>query len=130
MCMQGFINVYKPSGVTSAYVVNQIKRTYHIDKVGHMGTLDPMAQGVLPIAIGKATRMFDYFLQKTKTYVVKMQFGILTDTLDATGQVVDKSSAIPTLMQINEILPKFQGNIEQIPPQFSAKMWEVLGHTN
>ena len=119
--MQGFINVYKMPGCTSAKVVSTIKKKYNLSKVGHMGTLDPMAEGVLPIAVGKATRMFDYFLNKTKTYRVKMQFGMLTDTLDITGKVIDQSNVMPTLDNIINVLPKFIGKISQLPPEYSAK---------
>ena len=86
--MLGFVNVYKPSGMTSSSVVVKIRKKFNIKKIGHMGTLDPMACGVLPIAIGKATRMFDYFLDKVKTYRAVFQFGILTDTLDKEGEVI------------------------------------------
>ena len=86
--MIGFLNIYKPSGMTSNAVVQKIKKRFGLDKVGHMGTLDPMACGLLPIAIGKATRLFDYMLQKTKTYTAIFDFGYETDTLDITGQVV------------------------------------------
>ena len=119
--MQGFINVFKPSGVTSARVVAILKKKYHLNKVGHLGTLDPMAEGVLPIAIGKATRMFDYFLSKTKCYRLKMKFGVDTDTLDITGKVTHESDVIPTNNEIIDVLPSFVGEIEQIPPLFSAK---------
>ena len=119
--MQGFINVFKPSGVTSARVVAILKKKYHLYKVGHMGTLDPMAEGVLPIAIGKATRMFDYFLSKTKCYRLKMKFGVCTDTLDSSGKVTHESGVIPTKSEIIDVLPSFVGEIEQIPPVFSAK---------
>lgn len=119
--MQGFINAYKPSGDSSARIVNLVKKKFHVSKVGHMGTLDPMAQGVLPIAVGKATRMFDYFLQKNKTYVVKMQFGYFTDTLDKLGVVVQSDGAIPNKNQVQDILHDFVGEIDQLPPAYSAK---------
>lgn len=119
--MQGFLNVYKPSGMTSSKVVTSIKKRFHIDKIGHMGTLDPMACGVLPIAIGKATRMFDYFLEKNKTYIARFDFSYTTDTLDATGNISGKSVSIVSQEDIEKILPKFVGEISQIPPQYSAK---------
>ncbi len=119
--MQGFVNVYKPSGVSSAYVVGCIKKKFHLSKVGHMGTLDPLAEGVLPIAIGKATRMFDYMLSKTKTYVVGMTFGYATDTLDSTGEVTNTSKTLPSVQQLRAVLSNFVGNIEQMPPKYSAK---------
>ncbi len=119
--MQGFVNVYKPSGVSSAYVVGCIKKKFHLSKVGHMGTLDPLAEGVLPIAIGKATRMFDYMLSKTKTYVVGMTFGYSTDTLDSTGIVTNTCDVLPSVQQLRAVLPNFVGDIEQMPPKYSAK---------
>lgn len=119
--MIGFLNVYKPSGVTSAYVVGKIKKQFHLDKVGHMGTLDPLACGILPIAIGKATRMFDYFLEKTKTYVARFTFGTTTDTLDCDGQITKTSNVLPTLSDVQNILKNFLGDISQLPPNYSAK---------
>ncbi len=119
--MQGFINVFKPTGMTSAKVVSKIKHTFNIKKIGHMGTLDPLACGILPIAIGKATRMFDYFLDKTKTYITTFKFGANSNTLDLDGEVEYNVGLVPTKQQIIDILPQFVGNISQIPPQFSAK---------
>lgn len=119
--MQGFLNIYKPSGITSSKVVTSIKKRFHIDKIGHMGTLDPMACGILPIAIGKATRMFDYFLDKTKSYIAHFDFSYTTDTLDKTGETIEKSTRIVNENDIIKTLPSFLGNISQIPPQYSAK---------
>ena len=85
--MLGFYNVIKPTGVSSGYVVNKIKWLTK-EKVGHLGTLDPLASGVLPVAVGKATRFFDYFLNKDKVYFALMKVGYLTDTLDSEGKVV------------------------------------------
>lgn len=119
--MLGFINVYKPSGITSNAVISRIKRRVKPNKVGHMGTLDPMAEGVLPIAIGNATRMFDYFLNKTKTYVATFEFGYETDTLDATGNIERSTDAIPTCDMVKEALSSFLGKNNQLPPKYSAK---------
>lgn len=119
--MLGFLNIYKPSGVTSAQVVAQLKKKFNLSKIGHMGTLDPMASGVLPVAIGKATKLFDFFLQKEKTYIAQFEFGYITDTLDSEGEVLDKSLHIPSKKDIEGILPLLIGDIEQVPPQFSAK---------
>lgn len=119
--MIGFVNVNKPSGMSSSKVVTALKKIYHISKIGHMGTLDPLAEGVLPIAVGKATRMFDYFLEKHKTYIAEFTFGLATDTLDSEGQVVDASNNIPTRQEIVDVLDKMIGTINQVPPQFSAK---------
>lgn len=119
--MQGFLNVNKPSGIGSSTVVAKIKKHFHLDKVGHMGTLDPMASGILPIAIGKATRMFDYFMDKTKRYIAVFDFNYTTDTLDATGEVTAKSEKTISLADIKNVLPDMVGDIDQIPPVYSAK---------
>lgn len=119
--MLGFINVYKPSGITSNAVIARIKRRVRPNKIGHMGTLDPMAEGVLPIAIGNATRMFDYFLNKRKTYIATFEFGYETDTLDAMGNIERTTDAIPTREEVIEALSSFIGKNNQLPPKFSAK---------
>lgn len=119
--MIGFLNINKPSGMSSSAVVSKIKKIANISRVGHMGTLDPMACGVLPIAVGKATRMFDYFLDKQKSYSAIFEFGYETDTLDKEGVVVDKTDKIPTLSEIQAVLPKMLGKIAQMPPKYSAK---------
>lgn len=119
--MQGFLNIYKPSGMGSSTVVGKIKKHFHLDKVGHMGTLDPMASGILPIAVGKATRMFDYFLDKTKRYIAVFDFNYTTDTLDATGKRLTDCEKNVSLSDIQRVLPSLIGDIDQIPPAFSAK---------
>lgn len=119
--MIGFLNIYKPSGITSFAVVNKIKKLLNIKKVGHMGTLDPMACGVLPIAIGKATRLFDYSLQKDKTYRVIFEFGYSTNTLDSDGEVIVRDNKLPSIVDISNVLPKMIGKCNQVPPNFSAK---------
>lgn len=119
--MIGFLNINKPAGMSSARVVGIIKKRFHLDKVGHMGTLDPLASGVLPIAINKATRMFDYFQEKTKTYTAWFTFGKTTATLDLEGDFIEFSDIIPTVNEINAKLSDFVGEIEQMPPMYSAK---------
>ena len=119
--MIGIVNINKPKGVTSSNVVVKIKKLLNIKKVGHMGTLDPLASGVLPICIGKATRLFDYFLKKQKTYIAQFKFGEETNTLDLEGEVVKTSKNIPTLNQVEDALKFFIGEIDQIPPMFSSK---------
>ena len=115
----GFFNVDKPSGVTSGTVVNKCK-WLTATPCGHMGTLDPLASGVLPIGIGNATRVFDYFLEKEKEYIAQFTFGVSSDTLDSTGELV-YGGRIPTEKEIAEVLPSFFGDIMQIPPKYSAK---------
>lgn len=118
--MIGFYNVLKPTGVSSGFVVNKIKRITN-EKVGHLGTLDPSASGVLSIAVGKATKFFDYFLNKDKEYVALAKFGVLTDTLDSDGTVIEKDNVNVLLEDIEKIIPKMCGEILQIPPIFSSK---------
>ena len=119
--MIGFVNCYKPKGVTSFSVVSKIKRIYQTKKVGHLGTLDPMAEGVLPIAVGKATKLFDYFLTKDKWYNAEFSAGYLTNTQDAYGEIIAKDDRVPKIEEVKKTLPNFIGKIEQIPPKFSAK---------
>ncbi len=119
--MLGFLNINKPSGISSNFVLTKIKKKFDIKKIGHMGTLDPLASGVLPIAIGKATRMFDYFLNKSKSYYAEFEFGYETSTLDSEGEVISKCDFIPSVDDIKAVLPKFIGEIYQMPPNFSAK---------
>ena len=118
--MTGFINIDKAAGVSSAREVNIIKKLTGTP-CGHMGTLDPMATGVLPIAIGNAARLFDYFLQKRKTYLAIFRFGADSDTLDTTGNVVENAGGIPTLKEIEKVIPELVGEYYQTAPKYSAK---------
>ncbi len=115
----GFINIDKSSGVTSSAIVNKIKWLSGVP-CGHMGTLDPLASGVLPVGVGNATRLFDYFLEKQKTYIAEFTFGETSDTLDCTGEIV-RGGEVPTKEEILSVLPQFIGEIDQIPPKYSAK---------
>ncbi len=124
--MTGFVNILKESGMTSSDVVVKVRgilrrATGQKCKVGHLGTLDPMATGVLPIAIGNATRLFDISLDKTKTYVAEFQFGLMTDTIDSTGIIQSQDHKIPNISEIEAVLPRLIGKIDQIPPLYSAK---------
>ena len=118
--MTGFINVNKAAGVSSAREVNIIKRLTGTP-CGHMGTLDPMASGVLPVAIGNAARLFDYFLNKRKKYVAVFRFGVDSDTLDTTGTILKEGGQVPSEEEIKSELSAFEGEILQIPPKYSAK---------
>ena len=120
--MLGFLNIYKQSGITSNSVVQKIKKKFHIDKIGHMGTLDPLACGVLPIAVGKATRLFDYSLDKKKRYTAVFDFGYTTDTLDIEGVKTNENNLLPDVDQIKSAITKLIGEIDQIPPLYSAKV--------
>lgn len=115
----GFFNVHKPSGVVSSKVVNKLKWLTGVP-CGHMGTLDPLASGVLPVGVGNATRLFDYFLNKEKEYVAEFTFGVSSDTLDSTGELV-YGGRIPTVSEIESALPSLVGDVMQMPPKYSAK---------
>ena len=118
--MTGFINLIKPSGMSSAYAVGAVKKKFNCP-CGHMGTLDPMAEGVLPVGVGKASRLFQYMLDKEKTYIARFIFGYTTDTLDITGEKTEICNRIPTLDEIKGVLKDFIGEINQVPPKYSAK---------
>ena len=117
--MIGFYNINKPVGMGSASVVSKIKRITKA-KCGHLGTLDPMATGVLPVAVGKATKLFDYFLNKDKRYFAIGKFGVLTDTLDSEGKVIKRDNKKITLQDINSVINEFVGEISQVPPIYSS----------
>ncbi|NLA53933.1 MAG: tRNA pseudouridine(55) synthase TruB, partial [Clostridiales bacterium] len=117
--MNGIINLLKPPCLSSAQAVSFIKRLTK-EKIGHAGTLDPEACGVLPLMIGKATRLFDYIVEKQKVYVAELAFGVSTDTQDATGKVIAQSEQYPSKESLLEALELFTGNIFQCPPSFSA----------
>ena len=115
----GFFNVDKPSGIVSSTVVNKLKWLSGVP-CGHMGTLDPLASGVLPVGVGNAARLFDYFLEKEKEYIAEFTFGVDSDTLDSTGNLVC-GGHVPTEREISAVLPAFFGDIMQVPPKYSAK---------
>lgn len=119
--MRGILLINKRQGWTSFDAVNFCKRVFNTRDVGHLGTLDPMATGVLAVTVGSATKLFDMFLNKTKTYIAEFTFGYTTDTLDAEGVVEARTDIIPILEDIKSILPEFVGEIEQMPPKYSAK---------
>lgn len=119
--MDGILVIDKPSGMTSRDVVNIVSKSLNIKKVGHTGTLDPLAEGVLVLAVGKATKIIELLTSEEKEYIAQVQIGLLTDTLDITGEVIETKS-IPN--NITEILPdvleKFLGTYEQEVPLYSA----------
>lgn len=118
--ISGWVNVDKPLGLTSTQVVGKIRRILNAQKIGHAGTLDPLASGVLPIALGEATKTIPYAQDSDKTYSFTVKWGEQRDTDDAEGQVIATSNVRPTEQQILSILPNLIGEIEQIPPLFSA----------
>lgn len=117
--MFGFLNVYKPQGKSSHDVVAILRRITGIKQIGHTGTLDPFAEGVLPVCIGKATRLIEY-LKNDKAYIGTVQLGSSTDTYDIEGQVTNKSDKVVTIDEIENALESFRGEIEQFPPIYSA----------
>ena len=118
--LTGFVNILKPTGMTSSDVVCKVKKILGTKKVGHFGTLDPAAAGVLPLGVGRGAKFFDYFLSKDKEYVALVEFGVLTDSLDSFGEVLESQEVDVSEEQILSVLPKFIGNITQVPPKYSA----------
>ncbi|MBQ3575098.1 MAG: tRNA pseudouridine(55) synthase TruB [Clostridia bacterium] len=119
--MNGFLIANKPTGITSSNLVVFVrKRLPRGTAIGHGGTLDPEASGVLPMCIGSATRLFDYIIDKKKTYIAEMQLGVVTDTQDATGNIVSESPVSATRAEVIEAAKHFVGEIQQIPPMYSA----------
>ncbi len=115
----GFLNIYKPAGMTSHDVVSRLRRVTKVKQIGHTGTLDPFAQGVLPIAIGKATRLIE-FLEDDKEYLATVQFGAATTTYDIEGEATFTSEKCVNEEEVCEALKDFQGEISQLPPIYSA----------
>lgn len=120
--MDGFLNILKPPGMTSGDMVIQVRRLLpRGTRVGHGGTLDPDAAGVLPICVGRAARLFDYIIDKRKTYIAELRLGCVTDTQDASGSVLETHDASGvTQADVKSVLSRFTGEIEQIPPMYSA----------
>ncbi len=116
----GVLIVHKPAGMTSHDVVNRMRRLYATRKVGHTGTLDPMATGVLPILIGGATRAAELITAEDKGYTATLRLGMTTDTGDTTGTVLTEGSPLPTAAQVEAVLDSFRGEILQTPPMYSA----------
>lgn len=119
--MNGIINLYKPSGMTSSDAVVKVKKILNERTIGHMGTLDPMGEGVLPLGVGKSARLFNYFLNKDKLYKATFKFGYETDTLDSCGKIIADGGRVPGLEEVKNASKNFIGEILQIPPKYSAK---------
>ena len=117
----GLINIVKPPGMTSHDVVSFIRKIYKLKRVGHAGTLDPAAAGVLPVALGPATRLLEYMTDCDKSYRVELTIGYETDTGDDTGTIISSMECtMPAQDTIEEVLASFLGTIEQVPPMYSA----------
>ena len=117
--MFGILNIYKPKGKTSHDVVSILRRVTKVRQIGHTGTLDPFAEGVLPVCIGKATRLIEY-LDDDKAYVGTVKLGSSTSTYDVEGEVVESSDKVVSLEEVENAIEGFRGEIEQMPPIYSA----------
>ncbi len=118
--LHGWLNIDKPYGITSMEVIRKIKKITHVKKIGHAGTLDPLATGILPIAFGEATKTIPYLLNAEKTYLFTVKWGEMTDTLDSEGKIICQSEHIPSKLAIEQALKSFIGTSLQTPPEFSA----------
>ena len=122
ICMDGIIIINKPTGCTSHDIVYKVKKIFN-EKVGHTGTLDPMAEGVLPILVGKGTLLSKYLINHNKKYIVELQLGTKTDTADSEGKIVEQKTVNEEKISkenIKNIFKSFIGIQEQIPPMYSA----------
>ncbi len=118
--MDGIVNVNKPLGITSHDVVYRLRKILNIKKIGHTGTLDPEASGVLPMCVGKGTKLAEYLTASDKQYLAILKLGAFTDTQDATGEVLETFEVNVSQKQICDAVKRFIGEIQQIPPMFSA----------
>ena len=118
--MNGWLNIYKPKGFSSAKIVSMVKRLFKGNKVGHTGTLDLEAEGVLPIAIGEATKLVRILIDAKKQYAFTVKFGAQTDTADSAGRVIKTASYIPEATECEQVCERFIGKVEQLPPAYSA----------
>ena len=118
--MNGVINIYKEKGYTSHDVVAKLRGILKMKRIGHTGTLDPEAEGVLPVCLGSATKLCDMLTEKTKSYRATIRFGIATDTEDMTGQIVQTLPVTVGETELKAVLKQFIGSYEQIPPMYSA----------
>ncbi len=118
--MNGIVIIDKPAGWTSQDVTARLRRVFNTRRIGHGGTLDPMATGVLPVFVGRATRGVEFFEHAEKTYEAVLRLGLTTDTEDITGTVLEEREAAVSEAEFLEILGKFRGKLQQIPPMYSA----------
>lgn len=119
--MEGILAVWKPAGWTSHDVVAKVRGIVRLKRIGHAGTLDPMVTGVLPLCLGKATRVVEYMQELPKTYTAVLRLGIATDTEDLSGEVIARADKVAvTMEQVQDALAAFCGEIEQVPPMYSA----------
>jgi tRNA pseudouridine55 synthase len=119
--ISGVLNIHKSAGMTSHDVVDAVRRLYHVRKVGHTGTIDPRGTGVLPICVGRATKIAQFLTTADKEYEMVVRLGISTDTQDADGKVIDEGEVRVAREEVEEAMRSFVGAIRQVPPLFSAK---------
>ena len=120
MTMEGVVPLLKPPGLSSSDCVVDVRRLFNEKRVGHLGTLDPGAAGILPVCVGRAVRLFDYLVDKDKTYRFELILGAATDTQDGFGQVVETGERDIPAAALAAVLPRFTGEIEQLAPAYSA----------
>ncbi len=116
----GLFCIDKPSGITSHDVVGKIRRLYKTKKVGHTGTLDPMATGVLVILLGRCAKASEYLICEDKKYLCRLKLGITTDTEDTSGNILTRSDSLPPQAEVFRVCSEFCGDIIQVPPMYSA----------
>ncbi|MBO5022047.1 MAG: tRNA pseudouridine(55) synthase TruB [Clostridia bacterium] len=121
MNINGILLINKERGMSSNKVVNKVKYLVGAEKAGHLGTLDVLGEGLLPITLGKSTKLFDYFLNKDKVYKTIFKFGETTATLDLEGEVIQRNDVQVSMQMLKQIIPQFVGRQSQMPPQYSAK---------
>ena len=134
--MDGIVTVLKPPGMTSSNVVYDVRKIFNEKKVGHLGTLDPGACGILPVCIGKATKLFDLLVEKRKTYIFEICFGAETDTMDSYGNIIKRCDRILDVSSFCDVLSEFNGQMLQKAPAYSAlkvngqKMYDLARNGN
>jgi tRNA pseudouridine55 synthase len=129
--MDGVLNIYKPVGITSFDVVRTVKRISNTKKVGHAGTLDPEASGILPVCLGRGTKIIEYIMENTKVYEVELKLGVVTDTYDREGKIISVKDVLVSEKEVMSAVESFKGESYQLPPIYSAlkvngkKMYEL-----
>jgi tRNA pseudouridine55 synthase len=117
--ISGWICLDKPYDVTSTSAVSRVRRVFNAQKAGHAGTLDPLATGILPLALGEATKTVPFLMDADKTYRFTIAWGRTTATLDREGETIESSDVRPTVAEVEAVLPRFIGEVDQIPPAYS-----------
>ena len=118
--IQGWLNLYKPFGISSFSAIYKVKKKFNIKKLGHAGTLDPNAEGILPIAINKTTKLIPFVNSDSKKYIFRIKWGEQTSTDDAEGEIINYSNKIPNKHEISKVIYSFVGYADQVPPKASA----------